>query len=70
MMAARIQVKIDIMARLRPEKVSEFNQVRRDILGPMTRIAGTSVVRARDWLRWLRGQPSRVDELIKPIVTG
>jgi glycosyltransferase involved in cell wall biosynthesis len=69
-MAARIQVKMDIMARLRPEKLAEFNQVRREILGPLASLAGTSVVRARDLLRRLRGQPSRVDELIKSLVTG
>lgn len=68
-MAARIQVKMDMMARLQPEKATEFSRIRSELLGPWTCLAGTAAVRTRDLLRRLRGQPSRADELIQPIAT-
>ena len=63
--AARVRVKMDLMQRLRPDKVAEFGRIRRELAGPVACAAGTAVVRSRDLLRRLRGQPSRADELMQ-----
>lgn len=66
LLAARVQVKMDLMAQLRPDKVEEFGRIRRELVGLAACTAGTAVVRSRDVLRRLKGQPTRVDELMQP----
>ena len=66
LLAARVQVKMDLMARLRPDKVEEFGRIRRELVGWAACTAGTAVVRSRDVLRLLKGQPPRSDELMQP----
>jgi hypothetical protein len=66
LLAARVQVKMDLMARLRPDKVEEFGRIRRELVGWAACTAGTAVVRSRDVLRRLKGQPTRADELMQP----
>jgi glycosyltransferase involved in cell wall biosynthesis len=63
--AARAQVKIDLMAQLDRAKEAEFIKIRGELVGPAARWAGTAVVRSRDLLRRLAGQPSRADELMQ-----
>ncbi len=63
--AARAQVKIDMMRRLRPDRVAEFSQVRRELAGLAACVVGTAAVRCRDGLRRLAGKPGRADELMQ-----
>jgi glycosyltransferase involved in cell wall biosynthesis len=61
--AARAQVKIDLMRRLKPEKVAEFARLRRQLAGPVPSLLGTLAVRLRDCGRRLSGKPARAEEL-------
>lgn len=63
--AARAQVKVDMIARLRPELAPEFRQVRRELAGPLACAAGTAAVRGRDLFRRLTGRSTRAEELMQ-----
>ena len=60
--AARTEVKRQLFAASNPEYAREVDAVRREIGGPLIGTAGVAVVRARDLLRRLQGQPTRLQE--------
>ena len=62
--SARMQVKIDMMDRLRPEFAKVIRGRRRELVGAPATALGWTVVRLRDALRRFNGLPSRADELI------
>jgi hypothetical protein len=64
LLAARAQVKVDMMQALRPSFASELGRKRRELAGPWAGGAGWLAVRGRDFLRRLAGKPSRVAELV------
>jgi len=62
--AARMQVKIDMMQRLRPPFAAEIRRKRLELVGTMATALGWTAVRVRDAMRRLSGRPSRAAELI------
>ena len=62
-LAARTQVKIDMMQRLRPQFAVEIRRKQRELAGRPAAFLGWAAVRARDLLRRLGGKPSKAVEL-------
>ena len=61
--AARTEVKRQLFADTLPDYAAEIDSVRREISGPILGTLGLCAVRARDLLRRIQGQPSRVEEI-------
>lgn len=60
--AARTEVKRQLFAAANPEYAREVDTVRREIGGLLLGTAGVAAVRARDLIRRLQGQPTRLQE--------
>jgi glycosyltransferase involved in cell wall biosynthesis len=60
--AARTEVKRQLFAAANPAYAAEIDAVRREISGPLLGAAGLAAVHARDFVRRLRGQPTRLQE--------
>ena len=60
--AARTEVKRQLFAASNPEYAREVDAVRREIGGLLIGTAGVAAVRARDLLRRIQGQPTRLQE--------
>jgi glycosyltransferase involved in cell wall biosynthesis len=63
LLAARDQVKIDMMQRLRPQFADEIRHKQLELAGRPAALIAWAVVRARDLLRRLGGKPTRAVEL-------
>jgi hypothetical protein len=60
--AARTEVKRQLFAASNPDYAREVDAVRREIGGLLIGTAGVAAVRARDLLRRIQGQPTRLQE--------
>jgi len=60
--AARTEVKRQLFAAAQPAYAAEVDAVRREVAGPILGAGGVAVVRARDLVRRLRGQRTRLEE--------
>lgn len=67
LLAARAQVKIDMMRKLRPPYALELRRKQLELAGPLAGIIGWLAVRSRDNLRRLTGRPNRVAELTSTV---
>jgi len=60
--AARTEVKRQLFAAANPAYASEVDAVRREVAGVVLGTLGVAAVRARDMVRRLRGQPTRLQQ--------
>lgn len=69
LLGARMQVKIDMMNKLRPQFAAEISRFRRTSVGLWGSALGWLAVRGRDAFRRLRGQPTKLEEVFSTAVT-